>query len=53
MIKRNKDGFDNTFFPEFRMIFDYVNIIYAKKTMTGYDIGMDPLYKNPESNGES
>lgn len=53
MIKRNKDGFDNTFFPEFRMIFDDVNIIYSKKTMTGYDIGMDPLYKNLKSTGES
>ena len=49
-MKRDKIGVDNTFFPEFRMIFDGVNVIHAKKTMAGYDISMDP--ENANSNKE-
>ncbi len=41
-MNRNKDGVDNTFFPEYRIAFDDVNILYAKKTMKGYDIMLDP-----------
>lgn len=45
-LERNRSGLCNLLWPEFRMIFDDQNIIYAKKTMRGYDIMLDP--SNPD-----
>jgi hypothetical protein len=38
-IIRNRNGL-NTFFPEYKIIIDETNIIFAKKSMAGYDILM-------------
>lgn len=45
-LYRSKEGMGNTFFPEYRVAFDSVNVIYAKKTMKGYNIMMDPTSSN-------